>query len=62
VKIGDLVKCGDETAIVLEVYRYLNKPSPGHPLDELLWLKCLWCSGNTSEIASDEVELINESR
>ena len=61
-KVGDLVECDNEIAIILGVRRYLEKPTPGHPLDELLWLKCLWCNGNTYIIESDEVRLINESR
>ena len=61
-KVGDLVKCDNETGIILEVYRYLDEPTPGHPLDELLWLKCLWCNGNTYIITDDEVRLINASR
>ena len=61
-KVGDLVRCDNEIAIILEVRRYLDEPAPGHPLDELLWLKCSRCNGYTSVIADDEVRLINESR
>ena len=61
-KVGDLIECCGDLAIILEVYRYLDKPTPGHPLDDVLWLKCLWCDGNMSSIASDEVRLISESR
>ena len=61
-KVGDLIKCGIETAIILETHPYLNTSRPGHPLDDILWLKCLWCTGDISEIESDEVEVISESR
>jgi hypothetical protein len=62
VNVGDLVTYGIEMAIILKVKPYLDEPRPGHPLDDVLWLRCLWYDGNISEIASDEVEVLSECR
>ena len=53
-KVGDLVKCGKDTAIVLKLWK--------QPDTDTFWLECLWNNGLTDACESDDVELINESR
>ena len=54
-KVGELVKCGDEFAIVLESHWTTNNP-------QQLWLECLWSDGSMEGIDAEDVEAISASR
>ncbi len=54
-KVGDLVKCGDEIAVVVDARWSTSE-------DQQLWLECYWPNGDLEGIAADDVEIINESR
>jgi hypothetical protein len=53
VKVGDLIKCGDEFATILAITK--------QPDSDTFWLDCLWENGEEEGIDSDEVEAVNES-
>jgi len=48
VKVGDLIRCGGEFAIILDISGF--------------WLECLWSDGEIDGIESDDVEYHYESR
>jgi hypothetical protein len=53
-KVGDLVKCGDEFAIVVESHWTTNNPQQH-------WLECLWLvDGSMEGIDAEDVEKVNE--
>jgi hypothetical protein len=54
-KVGDLINCGDETALVLDATWTNDYP-------QVLWLECLWCNGDVEAIEAGDVELASESR
>ena len=56
-KTGDLIKCGGEFAIILDVSEVYNGISPNN-----FWLECLWSDGEIDGIESDDVEFHYESR
>ena len=56
-KIGDLIKCGGEFAIILDVEEVYSGISKNN-----LWLECLWSDGEIEGIESDDVEYHYESR
>jgi len=53
-KPGDIIRCGEEMALVLEV--------TNHGAFSGIWLECLWDNGNIEGIDHDDVEVINENR
>lgn len=58
-KAGDLIRCGDETAIVLDTHWTTNYP-------QTQWVTALWCDGTTEEFIPsldwDSLEVISENR
>ena len=54
-QVGDLIRCGPETAVVLDVTWTTNDP-------QALWLECLWSNGDIEGVDHDDVEVISESR
>ena len=56
-KVGDLIKCGGEFAIILDVSEVYSGISPNN-----FWLECLWSDGEIEGIESDDVEYHYESR
>ena len=58
-KTGDLIKCGGEFAIILDVS---GIPAGHGPLKQNFWLECLWSDGEIEGIESDDVEYHYESR
>jgi hypothetical protein len=58
-KVGDLIRCGDETALVLDARWTTNYP-------QTQWVTTLWCDGTIvdfdTEHHSDSVEIISEGR
>jgi len=56
-KVGDMIKCGGEFAIVLDVTVSHIANS-----EQVFWLECLWSDGVTDGIESDHVEYHYESR
>ncbi len=56
-KVGDLVKCGDETALILDVWWSTDSP-------QSQWVKTLWDDGSIEEFEPRfyELEVIGESR
>ena len=54
-QVGDLIRCGEETAVVLDVVPWTtNDP-------QVLWLECLWSNGDIEGVDHDDVEVISES-
>ena len=57
-KVGDLVKFGDEVAIVLDSYWTTNYP-------QVQWIECCFADGQVEHIDAsqcDEAEVVSESR
>ena len=56
-KVGDVVKCGDETALILDVWWSTDSP-------QSKWVKVLWSDRSVEEFIplSHELEVISESR
>lgn len=56
-KVGDLVKCGDETALILDSWWTTDYP-------QSQWVKTLWCDGSIEEfeLKHIELEVISEGR
>jgi len=54
-QVGDLIRCAEETAVVLDVTWTTNDP-------QVLWLECLWSNGDIEGVDHDDVEVISESR
>ena len=57
-QVGDLIKCGDEVAVVLDAYWTTSYP-------QVQWIECCFTGGqiehfDTSQYA--EMEVISESR
>jgi len=58
VKVGDLVKFGDEVAVVLDSYWTTNHP-------QVQWAECCFADGQVEHFdisQYDEAEVISESR
>ena len=55
-QVGDLIRCGEETAVVLDVVPWTTNDPLG------LWLECLWSNGDIEGVDHDDVEVISESR
>ena len=49
-KVGDLIKCGDEFATILAITK--------QPDSDTFWLDCIWENGEEEGIDSDEVEVL----
>jgi hypothetical protein len=56
-KVGDLIKCGGEFAIILDVSDVYGGISKNN-----FWLECLWSDGEIEGIESDDVEYHYENR
>ena len=56
-KVGDLVKFGDEVAVVLDSYWTTNHP-------QVQWIDCCFADGHREDFPSQyaELEVISESR
>ena len=57
-KVGDLVKFGDEVAIVLDSYWTTNYP-------QVQWIECCFADGQVEHIDASqctETEVVSESR
>ena len=58
-KVGDLIRFGDETGIVLGTHWSTNHP-------QTQWATTLWCDGTIAEFDteyhSDSVEIVSEGR
>ena len=53
-KVGDLIRCGDEIAVIIDITWSIYQ-------DQQHWLLCYWANGDLEGIATDEVELLNEA-
>ena len=59
-KVGDLIKCGNETGVVLD---FQAKPPGMFEGDFFQWLNILWPDGDIEGISIEDVdEVISESR
>ena len=54
-KVGDLVKCGDEIGIILNPH-WPTKYTHEH------WIECFWPDGEIEPINARDAEVISESR
>ena len=57
-QVGDLVKCGDEVAIVLDTYYTTNNP-------QVRWVECRFSDGQVEHFDTsqyEDLEVISASR
>ena len=53
-KVGDLVRCGDEIAVIIDITWSICQ-------DQQRWLECYWPNGDLEGVPADEVELLDEA-
>jgi len=58
-QVGDLIKCGPETAVVLKVTGH-GRWTTNDP--QVLWLECLWSNGDVEGVQHDDVEVVSAAR